>query len=82
MIYKTEFKITILSEDQPFEVDQGYSGDPFDLLLINSAITDGDCVGNVESLGSSVVPQENVEKELIALGNDGTFFNRDESDEL
>jgi hypothetical protein len=73
MIYKTQFKITVLSEDVPYE--PGYDDyDPFGLLEINAAIVEGDCIGDVEALGSSVVPDQDVEKELIAIGNDGTFF--------
>jgi hypothetical protein len=76
MIYKTQFKITVLSEEWPFGLEGG-DNDPFDLLAINYAIVEGDCIGSVEKLGSSIVPENEVNKELLAIGNDGTFFNRE-----
>jgi len=69
--------ITVFSEGA--FVPEGETGDddPFSLLGINYAITSGDCIGDVERLESSIVPSQDVEKELIAIGNDGTFFNRE-----
>lgn len=74
MIYKTKFTITVLSEDEPFRTS-GLDNDPFDLLAIHQAIYDGECIGSVKRLGSLVVPDDRVEAELVAIGNDGTFFD-------
>jgi len=71
-IYKTKFVITVLS-DGPVNFNGG-DNDPFDLREINYAITEGDCLGQVERVSQEEVPADKVESESIALGNDGSFF--------
>jgi hypothetical protein len=79
-IYKTVFKITVLSEEPFDEGGASDDNDPFDLSAINYAITEGDCVGQVTQDSCVLVPPSEVEAELLALGNDGSFF-RGEEDE-
>jgi len=72
-IYRTVFTIEVLS-DGPLNLAMR-DDDPFDLLAINYEITDGDCVGNVRQTLSEIVPTDKVRDELVAIGNDGTFFD-------
>lgn len=75
MIHRTQFTITVLSNG-PLELGDGDgTSDPFDLLNINYAITEGHCVGQVELTHQMVLPNEAVRGELIRLGNDGEFFD-------
>jgi hypothetical protein len=65
-IYKTIITVTVLS-DTPLEFD--------DLAELEHAISYGDCVGMHEVGTHQVVDPQCVSTELLALGNDGTFFD-------
>lgn len=72
MIYKHVVVVTILSEDAELEAVLGRE---WELPDLHEAITTGACIGSFEHTASGIVPPKDVEKELIALGNDGTFFS-------
>lgn len=71
-IYRTVYQVEVFSEG-PFQ-SASRDDDPFGLKDIDYAITDGDCIGNVELVSDEIVPPEKVEQELLRIGNDGTFF--------
>jgi hypothetical protein len=77
-IHRTVYTVEVFSRG-PFHPDGG-DNDPFDLAEINYAITEGDCIGNVEISHQMIVPPEAVEGELLRIGNDGSFFDEDEDD--
>lgn len=82
MIHRTQFTVTVLS-DGPLELGDGDGdADPFDLLNINYAITEGDCIGFVEQTHEMPLPGEAVRGVLIQLGNDGTFFTEEQVGEI
>jgi hypothetical protein len=72
-IYKTTFKITVLTEDTPYVLSPN-DNDPFGLKALDYDICDGDFIGDIEDLGSEVIPSNKVIDELLAIGNDGSFF--------
>lgn len=74
MIIKHEWKVTMFS-DGPLE-----PGD-WELPDIYEAITTGDCIGKVVYEYCGLVPPETVHDELVAIGNDGTFFDLYPGDE-
>ena len=67
-IFKTTYEITVLSEGR-FLSDS--------LTEINYAVTEGDCIGALEEVSSREVSRLEVPELLVAIGNDGTFFDRD-----
>jgi hypothetical protein len=79
-IYKHTIQVVILSEDESLEKALG--SDEWDLSAIEAAISDGDCIGTYSHEETQQVPATEIEIELIAIGNDGTFFdNLDGCDE-
>ncbi len=80
-IRRSVFQVEVFSEG-PLKLSDN-DNDPFSLAEINYLITEGDCIGMVETiLVDEVVPQEKVESELLRIGNDGEFFESYEEDEL
>jgi hypothetical protein len=79
-VYKTVLQITVLSEG-PLQIGSNDDSDPFDLVEINYAITEGSCLGDVEQVSSELVPSEKVEAACLELGNDGAFFNDEDEEE-
>ena len=77
-IFKHVIKVTILTEHQELESSLGKE---WDLSDLEYAITDGDCIGSVDHDSTEEIPALEVEKELISLGNDGTFFDSFDEDE-
>lgn len=71
MVYKHVVKVVILSETASLEE---CLGDEWNLQDIEYAITDGDCIGMTSHESTEIVADDDVENELIAIGNDGTFF--------
>lgn len=71
-IYRTVYRVEVFSQG-PFDDGVG-NGDPFGLAQINYAITEGDCIGNVEVVSAEQVPPNEVQAHLLRIGNDGTFF--------
>lgn len=72
MIVKTVVTLTILREAETLDAasDIGYMG----LLDVAYMIDEGDWIGDYTVTQMDEVPQDKVEAELIALNNDGTFF--------
>lgn len=67
-IYKTVINVIILSEDRPF------GNGEWDLKDAQYFIEEGDGIGTYEIESIDEVPDGKVEDELLAIGNDGTFF--------
>lgn len=67
-IYKSTFKVEIFSEG-PLPPDM------YELDELNEMITEGDCIGSVEFVREDRVPVRRVRRELVEIGNDGTFFD-------
>lgn len=72
-IYRTVFQIEVFSEG-PLDVEVD-DNDPFNLKEIAYAITEGDCIGNVEQISSEAVRPDEVKGHLLRIGNDGHFFS-------
>jgi hypothetical protein len=66
-IVKTKVLVTVLSEDVPPEFDS--------LEELARFIDYGDGIGQYSVESHEEVPADKVEEELIAIGNDGTFFD-------
>lgn len=79
-ISKTTFTFTVLHRtDEPFTWDHG-NGDGALNTNLGEALTrswDGHAVGAVTDETTVPVPSSQVEDELVALGNDGEFFDDD-----
>jgi hypothetical protein len=73
-VWQTVIKVTVLSEDGPI-------GDDVDLAGINYAISEGDCIGEVEITSRQRMDPRWVRRKLVAIGNDGTFFDSEDDDE-
>ena len=71
-IYKHVLTVTVLSPHATLEES---FGSEWQLKDVDYAITNDDCIGSVDHNSTEEVPALNVEKELISLGNDGTFFD-------
>ena len=65
-IIKTTVKVVVLTEDVPPEFDS--------LAELEHFIDYGDGIGQFSVESVEEVSAEKVEGELIAIGNDGTFF--------
>ena len=76
-IYKHVVQVTILSEEENLDK---LLGNEWDLEEVNCAITSGDCIGSVSHESTDLVPDDQVEQELIKLGNDGCFFDVGENE--
>lgn len=81
IISRTTFTFTVLHRtDEPFT---GFDGDgPLDTTLGEALARswDGNAVGLVTAEVTVPVPLEEVEDALVALGNDGAFFDTDLED--
>lgn len=67
-ISKTVFTFTVLHPtNEPLE----------DLELAISRATDDNAVGYEDVVSTEVLPDDQVESELVALGNDGYFFDHE-----
>ena len=74
-VYRTVFQVEVF-HDEPIDAYPD-----IDLLPeMHYLITDGPFIGNVEELSSDVVPAEDVETELVRIGNDGSFFDEADDD--
>lgn len=77
MIYKHVIKVVLLSETESLEE---CLGDDWNLDDVEYAITQGDCIGQTIHESTDIIPSRAVEDELIAMGNDGTFFDSFDED--
>ncbi len=73
-IYKHVFSVTVLSEDKD-ELPQ------MELCDVLQAIDSGDDIGQAKHVSVEEVPASKVDEELLALGNDGSFFGPDDDDD-
>lgn len=71
-IYRTVFQVEVFSRG-PFDLSTT-PDTVSDLAAIDHEISEGPCIGYIEQVSSEVVAPENVDAELIRIGNDGTFF--------
>lgn len=83
-ISKTTFTFTVLHRtDEPFndDYDSGYDG-PFcgSIAEAMQRSFDGNAVGDVTAEETVPVEDADVADELVALGNDGEFFDNDLED--
>lgn len=69
-IYKHTIKVVILSETPELNGD-------WDLETVSELITNGSDIGTYGLESTEEVPRSKVKAELIAIGNDGTFFDSD-----
>lgn len=70
-IYKTIIQVEILAEE-PYTCG--------DLEELHYDITNGEYIGSIIPLGFVEVPDPEVRDELRRMGNDGTWFERPETD--
>jgi hypothetical protein len=75
-IYRTVMLIEVYSRGPLDLTDR--DDDPFELLAVNYEITDGDCIGDVHTVGEYLVDDADLVKHLVSIGNDGTFFDDEE----
>ena len=70
-ILKRQFLVTVLSrESDPLEFDT--------LSELDEAISEGPHIGSWERVaGQTIVHERELRDELLAIGNDGTFFDDD-----
>lgn len=71
-IYKHVVEVVVLSEDESLE---RCLGSEWELSDLEQAISTGDCIGTYSHKETQELPADEVETELIAIGNDGTFFD-------
>jgi len=79
-IVKTTFTFAVLHRaDEPFTWDEASGDGPLDNNLGEALARswDGHAVGMITSEETVDVPDEQVETELVALYNDGEFFDDD-----
>jgi hypothetical protein len=72
MIKRAIVKVTVYFDDD--EVAEGFFSDA-DLAEIGHAYTAGPCVGAAEVESIEVIEGEALRAGLLAIGNDGTFFD-------
>jgi hypothetical protein len=69
--FKTVFTVTVLSEGHPLSAHT-------ELKVIEDAITEGDCVGEIELSSAYRLTRKEVVKELAELRSVPQFFGLDE----
>lgn len=74
-IYKSTIKLVVLTEDEPLDPDLTLTG-------IDYEISEGPAIGGwgIEEVEELTDP-ERIRQELIAIDNDGTFFDSGFDDE-
>jgi hypothetical protein len=69
-VYKTTLVVTILSEHSPENIEH------FSLADVDEWIDTGDAIGNFKLTKCDLITdKKTIQKELLALGNDGSFFD-------
>lgn len=71
-IYKHTIVVTVLSEHS---CTLAAFGDDWSLHDVADAITSGDSIGSVIHESTATVDPQDTKNELLAIGNDGTFFD-------
>lgn len=72
-IYRTVYQVEVFSEG---EYEPHDDDNMSDLTSIDYDITYGDHIGNVKQISSEIVAPADVEKEMLRIANDGSFFGR------
>lgn len=73
-IFKTAITITVLGEFESRGAAQAWFDNANPYTILNE-MDDGDLVGQTSVGEVEEVPESDVESELEAVGNDGTFFD-------
>jgi hypothetical protein len=71
-IYETEIRVLVLSRG-PLDPDMTLS-------QIDAEMSDGDCIGTWEAVDANELDPDAVRDELRRMGNDGTFFDDEDSE--
>ena len=71
-VYKHVLVVTVLS---PHESAEDSFGSEWSLSDVQDAITSGDCIGSVQHTATTQIDPSNTRSELLAIGNDGSFFD-------
>lgn len=66
-IFKHIYTVVVLSDSDALETDS--------LHILADSIDTGEDIGQFEHTSTEEVPAEQVKSELLAIGNDGTFFD-------
>lgn len=73
-VQKHRIEVVVLSRREDSNYIRNASEDERGLERIEQEISTGSCIGTVRYLGCEDVPEESLEEELLAIGNDGDFF--------
>jgi len=77
-IYKHLFELVILNEDENYDPTKSSSEEDDGLEQMSYDMREGYSIGMMTKKGSEPIEDENqVRAELIAIGNDGSFFDPD-----
>jgi NifB/MoaA-like Fe-S oxidoreductase len=76
-IYKHKIEITLLSEGSLEEI----LGDNWTLKDVYSEMIHGHSIGTYSHTETQKIKPENVQSELVKIGNDGSFFDNLEEEE-
>lgn len=74
MISKIVLRVTLLAQDDSLD-ESVTSVDSMSLESLARAMDEGDLIGTYSIESSEEVPDDKVRDELLAVGNDGTFFD-------
>lgn len=72
-VWKTTYLVTILSNEQ-------ISSDA-DLRAVMEECDTGEYIGDVEKRNEKTLDPKSVRRQLIKMGNDGCFFDKDSDDD-
>lgn len=70
--HKHTFVVTVLTDDNP-------DYDPESLEALGYDISEGEYIGDFRKVSTVEVTKAELHQELVALGNDGTFFDYDDN---
>lgn len=76
MINKIVLRVTVLAQDDTLDESVNSIGD-MSLESLARSMSEGDLIGTYSIQSSETVPADKVEDELLAVGNDGSFFSDD-----
>lgn len=73
-IRRTVVRVELLRQGCSVEDEEGIN--PYDLTALQAVLKAPNCIGNIDvEVDDELVLPEDVEEELIRIGNDGTFFD-------
>jgi hypothetical protein len=76
---KAVITVTVLAEESPKALEALVQS--MDLATILEEMDTGAMIGTYETTSVAEVPPEKIHEELLAVGNDGTFFGSLDSDD-